>query len=226
MVTILHGENTVQSRDKLVQMIDQAKKTDSKVTRLEAKKLTLANLEENLGSSDLFGSNKLIIVEGLHSLPRSKNKTALIKLVAANQLPVILWEKRSLTKTMLKQFPQTEVFEFKLSKTLFKWLDSINSLRQEKSAVSLFHQTLQTDDVGLCFAMLTRQIRLLIQAKDGGVVRGAPFMISKLKKQAAGFDLDQLLELHSQLLDIDLKLKTSTGNLSLEQELDLLLLNM
>jgi DNA polymerase III delta subunit len=74
--------------------------------------------------------------------------------------------------------------------------------------------------------MLARQIRLLIQAKDGGAIAGPPFMVTKLKQQASGFSLAQLLTLHNQLVEIDYGIKTSTDAMTVRQQLDLLLLRL
>jgi hypothetical protein len=74
--------------------------------------------------------------------------------------------------------------------------------------------------------MIARQIRILLQIKDNHPPKLAPFMLSKLNKQAKEFSLEKLLNLHHQLYLIDQKQKLSTGLLDLEGELDLLLFNM
>ena len=75
----------------------------------------------------------------------------------------------------------------------------------------------------MCFAMLARQIRLLLSVKDGVVPKLAPFAVAKLQKQARAFTLDQLLRTHTTLVDIDRQQKTSTTQLSLHAQLDLLM---
>lgn len=226
MITIIYGENTVQSRKKLVDLLDSAKSQDQEVVRLEAKKLTEADLESALQAKSLFGNEQLVIIEGLHSLPRSKRKTNLIELAASSQIPLILWEKRSLTATMLKKFPQAKTLEFKLMNALFAWLDSLDGNQSKTAQLRKFHQALQSTDPHMCFVMLIRQVRLLIQTLDGGNIKGPPFMISKLKKQAQTFTLDRLLDVHHQLAVIDQQMKTSKLMLPLEKQLDLVVLNM
>lgn len=232
-MTILHGENQPQSRQALVVLLDQARQTGRDITRLEAAKLTPAILEETFGTTDLFGQPKTVVLEGLHSLPKSKKKDELIKTVAAavtnasDSIDCILWESRALTKTMLKLFPQAQVSEYKVSNYVFNWLDSLSPVPKTKPAqLKLLHQAITNEDAYLCFAMLMRQIRLLIQAKDGAAIKGPPFMISKLKKQAQPFTLEQLLTAHHKLLEIDLRQKTSAGLLHISQELDLFVLQL
>ncbi|MBU0578832.1 hypothetical protein KKE34_03535 [Patescibacteria group bacterium] len=227
MMTILHGENITASRNKLVELITLAKNKNKTIERLDAKKINLGILESKLVKQDLFGTEILVVIENLHSLPRSKNKTALIELASKSQVNLILWEKRQLTATMLKKFPKVEIFEFKLSNTLFAWLDTIRGDGKNiKKQLLTFHKTLATEDPHLCFVMLLRQIRMLIQVKDGGEISGPPWIKNKLKKQGETFDLNQLLNIHAQLLTIDLKQKTSSNSLELDQELDLLIMSM
>lgn len=226
---IIHGENTINSRQKLIEVIDLAKNQKQEIVRQESKTLNEAELEEILGSSDLFGTQKTIIIEGLHSLQTSKKKKLLIQMVANSELHnIVLWEKRSLTKTMLKQFAKTnnqsglEDYEFKASKTLFAWLDLLGKKNTQTQKLQLLHEAIEKDGEYFCFIMLIRQFRLLIQAKTGEKIGGAPFMIAKLNKQAQQFNLEELLSTYKELLEMDYAQKTSKGLLSMNQWLDLL----
>lgn len=228
---ILHGEHSLQSRAKLVEMIAAAKSAGRRLERVETTGITLAKLEEVVGAHDLFGQPKSVVVEGLHSLPKSKKKDELLVFISnvkeTPELEILIWENRALTKTMLKRFPSAKVTEFKIGSVVFTWLDSLSPSPASKTKqLQLFHKAVDAEDAFMCFAMLIRQIRLLIQARDGGQLKGAPFMIAKLKKQANSFTLDQLLKTHAKLLEIDLRQKTSSGWLNLTQELDLLLLQL
>ncbi len=228
---ILHGDNTIQSRERLVELITQAKNDGKTITRLPAKQLSEAELELALGANSLFGEERLIVIEELHSLPTSARKKQLIAILStASEDPgtpaCVLWEKRSLTKTMLKAFPNTQVKEYKMSKVLFRWLDSLSGQGEKKKQLELLHQAVKQDGEFFVFTMLCRQIRMLIQAADGHPLKGAPFMISKLKKQSSTFTLAQLLRLHKHAYDLDLNLKTSGSPLTLAQQLDLFVLKL
>ncbi|MCB9813713.1 MAG: hypothetical protein H6772_04895 [Pseudomonadales bacterium] len=224
---IIHGENTVNSRQKLVEIITDKKAKDQEIFRLEAKKLSEANLEEILGATDLFGTSKTIIIEELHSLPTSNKKKNFIELLSKPQThDIILWEKRLLTKTMLNKFPNAQIYEYKISKTLFAWLDLLGSKDSDNKKLNLLHSAIETDGDFFCFLMLIRQIRSLVEIKSGGLPKGAPFMISKIKAQASKFSLEKLLDLYEYLLKIDQSQKTSKSNLNLLQTLDLLTLKM
>jgi DNA polymerase III delta subunit len=220
---IIHGENIIASRQKLIEIIDLAKNQKQEIIRQESKTLDEARLEELLGSSDLFGTKKTIIIESLHSLQTSKKKKLLIKMCANSELHnLVLWEKRTLTKTMLKQFGTAENYEFKASKTLFAWLDLFGQKNTETKKLQLLHEAINKDGEYFCFIMLIRQFRLLIQAKTGEKIGGAPFMITKLNKQAALFTIEELLKTYKEILKMDYALKTSKNLLSMSQWLDLL----
>jgi DNA polymerase III delta subunit len=227
MITIIHGEHIVKSRDALVNLITSYKQKGYEIQRLNAKNIELGALESALISQDLFGSDRVLVIEGLHSTPRSTKKNQLIDAVAQSQIDVVLWEQRELTKTMLKAFLNATTQYFKLTSDTFNWLDSLNgSGTNRELSVKLFHQALKQEDAFFLLIMMARQVRLLIQSIDGGVIKGPPFVVSKLKKQASSFSLQQLVTIHSALLEIDYAQKTSSKPLTLEQELDLLQLNM
>ncbi len=229
---ILHGDHIVHSRAALGTYIDTARENNVTIERLVAKKLTRSELEEALVSTSLFATAKLVIIEELHSLPKSKRKDELIALVAEHAAQpatpgetIILWESRSLTPTMVKKFAKARVQEFKLSKKLFSWLDSLGT-PNVKQKLLLAQEAIATEGEYLCFSMLVRQVRLLIQAKDGGTIKGAPFMITKLQSQARRFTLESLLKTHAQLLELDRQMKQSGSILSMTQQLDLVTLAM
>jgi hypothetical protein len=230
-ILILHGEHLAHSRQKLGEVLDQAKRQGKEITRLAAASLDLPQLEQTLGENSLFGTPKCVVIEELHSLPTSARKKELLEVLASEskkpETPdIVLWEKRALTKTMISKFPQAQAQEFKISKSIFTWLDSLSGKKgTQQKQLQLLHQAVAEEDEWYCFIMLARQVRLLIQAKEGEV-NGAPFMIAKLKKQAGTFSLEQLQRLHTKLLKLDQRHKTSTNTFTLLQDLDLLLLQL
>ena len=53
MIKILHGENTIKSREKLVSLLTDLQAKGIKIVRLEANKLNLPELEAALIQTDL-----------------------------------------------------------------------------------------------------------------------------------------------------------------------------
>lgn len=228
MLKIIHGENQVASRKKLVEFIKQAKKQNKEILSFSAEKLDRAKLESALLSESLFSNEKLLIIEGLYSLPKSKKKDEFIDLIASASIEIILWDKKLLTKTNFKKLPtDLENYEFKITPKMWSFLDALSTNPKTKTSVmKLFKESVEGDGAEFVFLMIARQIRMLIQIKENNPPRIAPFMLGKLNRQAKDFSLKKLLGLHQQLYLIDQKQKLSTGLLSLESELDLLLFNM
>lgn len=237
---LIHGDNTFKSREKLGAIIDQIKNENIEITRLDAPSLSLNDLENALLSNALFVQPEAILIEGLHSLPTSGRKKELLSycseyLQKQSKDPesypkqLILWEKRLLTKTMLKPFVAVgaEIFEFKVSSQLFKWLESLTPEKSRKTSLLVSLQTvLSQENEFIIFSMFARQIRLLLELKSGSLPKVAPFLVGKLKKQAGLFTEQQLLEIHKKLVQIDTNIKTSGSHLTLAQQLDLLVLKM
>ena len=222
MIQLIHGDNEAKARILLVDLIKKAKLQQRSVLSLEGSKLSEGDLETALGSNSLFGETPLVVIEHLLAGVRSKKKTALIEMVAHANTDVIVFENKTLSAAALKQLPTAIVSAFPIANSLFAWLDDLGSSAPTSKKITLLRQALEQEDTFLCFAMLSRQLRLLIQVCTNTPVAIAPFMLTKLKRQAANFSLPTLLKLHTKLYELDLASKQSAKPLDLRQELELL----
>jgi hypothetical protein len=164
-----------------------------------------------------------VVIDRLHGLVKSKGKDELIDLIAKNaegETQLLLLENKVLTVTMLKKFPTAKVMVFKLPMLLFSFVDSIG-LQPPARLITSFHQIIQTQDAEFVFAMIMRQVRLLLAYVSDGSYSGSPFGRNKIVTQSSHFQLGKLMELHRQLLAIDIGQKTSKSALSITQEIDL-----
>lgn len=225
MLTILHGDDEVAIHKELSRLIGDATARGVQVVRVDAKGLTLPQLESMLGTQDLFATEKVLVIDRLHGLVKSKAKDELIDLVAsqaAGTTSIALTENKVLTATMLKKFPTAKALLFKLPMLLFSFVDSIG--KQPKSQlISTFHQIILTQEAEFVFAMIVRQVRMLIAYVSDGTYSGSPFGRNKIVSQASQFSLPKLLMIHESLLQIDIGQKTSRSPLTLTQEIDLFL---
>ncbi len=89
--------------------------------------------------------------------------------------------------------------------------------------ISQFHTILESQDAEFVFAMIIRQVRQMLLFLSDGSFSGPPFARGKLEKQAKRFSVERLLTLHTRLLEIDRRQKTSRSALTLPQEIDLFL---
>lgn len=225
MFTILHGDDEMQVHKELARLISQAKQRGEQVVHLAAKEITIPDLESTIGTQELFAAEKLVVIDRLHSLPKSKRKDELIDWIAAQKSDVthiVFVENKILTPTMLKNFATAQVQLYKLPSLVFTFIDALGTQPSHR-LITMFHQIIATQDTEFVFTMIVRQVRILIAFVADGVYEGPPFGRSKIQKQSQAFSLEQLLALHSKLLHIDQRQKTSRASLTLAQEIDLLL---
>jgi DNA polymerase-3 subunit delta len=108
---------------------------------------------------------------------------------------------------------------------IFALVDAIG-LRQGKEAIAKLHQVLQEDDASYAFAMIIRQFRLILRAReliDSGKtpdrsIHRSEFVVRKVAAQARNFSLPDLERIYHELLEIDLESKN--GGMELDVALD------
>lgn len=225
MIFVFHGDNEPALHGELFKYIQTAKDRGVEVIRLDAKKIDVPILETAVGTDALFASDKLVVIDGLFSLLKSKRKDELMNWLKEHDAPTLslfLTEKKTLTATQIKIFPSAQVKVFKYPAILFQWLESIGTVPPVR-IIEMFHAVLEREDAQLCFIMLIRQVRTLVAYVVDGTFDGPPFLRGKIASQARQFSKEKILALHSTLLEIDLAQKTSRNVLSLDQNLDLIL---
>lgn len=219
---ILHGENQVQSRKALSEIIRQAKKEGFEITRLSGENLDKSTLLTALRSQALFSGDHLVVVENFLANFQGANKV--IKEIPQDSAQVVFWEGRALSKTATSGLPKNfEVLEFKIPVSVFKFLESLTS-KKSQVALKLLRQAVKDDSADFILLMLARQARLLIWAKlDPKTLKVAPWQRSRLLEQAKKWDRDKLLAFHSELLNLDRANKRSRLPEDLSSSLDLLI---
>lgn len=225
-INIFHGDNQASSRALLTAQLDLSKNRGVEIITLDGDKITPADLETALSTSNLFAPTA-ILIENLLSRLRSHAKDDCMTLLARYQgdKDIYLWERKEVTKLTLNKLPQAVV---KLSKTpalIFNFLDALypgNATR----ALELFRELCATGyEPIVAMTLIARHISSLIQIVDGTTPKLAPFQITKLKNIARYWKLSQLIEFHDQLLQIDYSIKSGHSSLSYADHLDILLLS-
>jgi len=224
MIKVFHGDSLVMSRKAFLEALEAAKNERKEVVHLEGKNLTVNGLTVALESKSLFKDDKSIFIESLLSLTKSKEKEKLLEILQKNNhLEIYLWEPREIPKTLVDQYVDFHLQIFKLPAIIFKFLESLRP-NNTQNLLDLFHQALAQDEPEMIFALLIRQIRLLILALEGEkYLTGAPWQKSRLLIQAKYFSKEKLKELFQKLLLIDYQQKTSQTPFDLSSSLDLFL---
>lgn len=104
---------------------------------------------------------------------------------------------------------------------VFAMVDAIGGL-DAGGAMAHLHRLLQDEDPRYAFAMVVRQFRLLIQARealDEGIdpktaMHEHPFVVGKISGQARNFSLPQLERIYQHLLRVDVNSKIGRADVS------------
>ena len=219
MITVLHGDNTLKSREEFGAYLTGNKGKEG--MRLEGAGLTWEAVSAAVRGTSLFGDERVVVIEKLFSLPAALRKK-IIDLIIKNDGEVVLWEEKKLTAAQLASLAGAEIKEFRVAKVLFKFLDGIK-VGAAKEAIELLHLTLGQEEAELVWAMLERQVRLLILAKSGELDGMAEWQIKRFASAASGFSQQKLVEMYLDLVRNDWRRKTSVATMDLKGILDLYL---
>lgn len=220
MITILHGDNTEESRAELVKLVAATKGQD--LRRLDGKNLEQSALTQALESSSLFGSNVHVVVENLFSKLGKKQKLsqeyAAILARAPSEAQIIVWEEKELSATVLKTIsPKARVQLFKMPVVIFQLLDGLRP-RAAPELLPLYEKAVAAQAPELVFAMLVRRVRQLLMVKDGIAPEGMQgWQEARLTNQARAFTMEQLVRMHKTLLAAEYSLKSGTSPFTLTQ---------
>ena len=225
MLLLLHGNQTVRSRQVLVDTITKAKTQGlTDITRFLGPSLTLNGLTVAAESASMFTSNRLIIIENLFLLKSKTMLASVLKyMVGLNQATshLIIWESKLLTAAQIKSLPQFTVQLFKASKVTYKALDELKPNHQTLF-LPLFEEAYQKDTPEFVFFMLVRHLRLLLTVSSAKTAIPV-WQANKLIAQAKLLGGQNLLTLHVQLTDLDWRLKTGQIVSTLQSELNYIL---
>ncbi len=227
MILLIHGDNVKSSRD--LYFSKQQPFTD--VTPLSGDELTLTSLLQEVGSSNLFGVDTPLFIENLLTKKKGDELAAIVKLLAehSGKREIILWEGKEVDKKTITNLGKITNSLHKISQNVFAFLDSIRP-KNSKQMLSLFHESLATNDPEMIFFLLIRQVRLLFALQTGSSIeetrRLAPWQQGKIRKQASLFSEKELHAIYSELFILEKKMKTGGLTLPLEKEIDILLLKL
>lgn len=217
-MVIIHGEDKVSSYKRLIELSDSYKQNQIEVISYDPQDLDITTLRQEL-SSGLFGTSKCFIIKNLLSTLKSKSKDKIIDLLKQDSTQeVILYESKSVSATNLKAFPKAKVEAFEISPIIFKFLDCLRPRNIRQILLGWKKLTEGGNEPEYIFAMVVRQVRLLIQAKSGpSYLKMAPYPKKLITAQAENYTLDQLISLHTALYEIDKKIKTGASPVGMEQ---------
>lgn len=219
---ILHGENRVESRKKLSEIIREAKGKGWEVTRVDGTSLTRGELLTHARSQTLLSTGQLLVIENFFK-NNKKAAEEVLEIPQDDAITLVFWEGKALTPAIVRKLQaKFTVQEFKIAVAVFKFLDSL-SLGNARVSLKLLLEAKNRDEAEFLLIMMARQVRLLIWAKeDADTLKLAPWMKSNLSRQSEKFTLDELLSFHNKLLELDRDNKHSRLPENLDASLELL----
>lgn len=229
MLTLIHGEDTVASRNRLTE--EKEKLTSEDIITLEGTKLQYSDVILATQSGSLIANTRVVVIENLIFGGLSKAKIEVINYLTSKecQVDIILWEKTEITKGIItRYFSSAKVYSFKPPTVLFKFLDIIGTTSGPQLLIS-FHNALKNSSAELTFVLMIRQLRNLIIAKDlnSRSFETIPsWQLNKLASQSRYFTLDGLIFSYRKLLSIDYKIKNGQTPYNLSQLLDIFLVTL
>ncbi len=231
MLHLFHGENIELSRKELIALKESF--LGGEIINLNGKIASITDIYQATQSDSLFNTKKLVIIEnffvklGKKKSAIDKNIWKLIQQIPDN-LDVVFWEEKKIPKIIINELPKkTDIALFEIDRLIFNLMDSIIP-NQTSLLLHKIENVIKNDSSELVFAMLVRQFRLLIMVKEmnKSIPDLSPWQISKLNKQAQYFESEKLLELYNEILNIDVRMKTSSGAFNLTDELKLFLIKI
>ena len=219
MLTLIHGDNIVLSRNELTRIKNTA--VGKEIRDINGKNISESDLRQSVESLSLFGNTVLIVIENLFSpLGRKEKQVALVSEIistASNMVDIVIWEPKEVGKTVLNGVKKAKVQLYKISSTLFDFLDSL-APHQHAHILALFEKTLDGSPVELILFMLGSRVRHLIQVKDNVMPdKMSPWQSMRLTNQAKSFTMDKLLAMHNTLIELEYLFKTGSTPFTLTQ---------
>lgn len=226
MISVFHGDDLVASRKNFLSNKDKNSITFDSISILDS------DLEQALSSGNLFGEGKKIFIENLFNKKAAKNYLTVVALVNkySKDAEIFIWHEKEVGRKLLSEFDKVFDDNSKIPSNIFGFLDNIRP--QNKYNLISFHEALKNNEIEIVFFMIIRQFRLLLGILSDSmdsideVKRLAPWQKEKLQRQARFFGEEQLKSIYKKIYKIDKSIKTGRSNLTLEQNVDILLLEI
>ncbi len=220
-IFLIHGDDNDKSYKRLNNFIAEAKKRNWELVYLDESPFSIA---ENIASASLFSGERFLIHRNFNRVPK-KDLEFLSKNSDKYEGNIVFYSENEVPKTLSNKLPKkTKIEDFKLPVLLWKFLDSIYP-GNSKNVNSLYTEITKDKPAEFIFGLIARLLRDLYWAKASPETLPYPsWRAGKLKSQANRFLTGSLDNLISGMAKIDIQSKTS--NVSLENELNLMLVSI
>lgn len=216
MLFLLHGSDISSSREALLG-IKKNYSPDS-ITTFAAEKFDSDELKRVSETPSMFSDRRLVVIEGKlpttgYPLPIIPPTTDLIFWIGEE-----LKSSNKLVKLVRDSGGQVRLFRERTPTHVFGFLDAL-AYKNKKKAFLELHRLLDQGEAPLyLLTMIVWQVRNLLSVKvsRGRGFKGMnPYVLKKSQNQAKNFEEESLVEVFRDLLDAEVKLKTTPLNSAL-----------
>lgn len=221
MKTILiHGNYIQKSYLRLSLFIDEAKKREWEVIRIDPK--SSLDLIHKISTQSLFDIDKLLVIQN----PKLIDKKGLLWLKQnKDNLPgtLVFYQEGNLAKSSINSLPKLDKLEqYTLPRNLFKFLESFYP-GNSNVCLKLYYDVLNSEPVEFVFSLLSKQVRDLYWVLvEPSTIPYPSWRVAKLENQSKHYIKNDLVDLINTLSKLDIRTKTTKQNLT--DSLDLLIL--
>ena len=217
---IIHGDDTIRSYQFLSNLIKKTKKNKWQIINIDSGKDT--SFSESITQDSLFDKKRLYILKNYKYLNKSDLKWIKEKLNDFDGYLVVYQEGKIASQFIKSIKGDKKERLFELPVIVFKFLESFYP-GNSKEALNILYGLKSNKPVEFIFTMLARHLKDLYWVSiDPSSIPYASWRVSKLEKQLIGFPDGKVESIIKQMSDLDIKVKTSKE--SLEESLDLLIL--
>jgi hypothetical protein len=224
MLTIICGEDSVESRRYYTELQRTLKEKDFEIVNIDYRQVLELD-ETGSSESSLFSSKRAYFTQSLNKKVFKKmseqNEKKIKAIIESKQIQIYDWEE-DLQAREIKTIKGLIIKEFKPSQTIFKLLDSCypGNLKTFISTLNTLSES--TEDIFI-FIMLARHMRNILSVKVGEKIpKLASWQLAKLSNQAKYWDEKNLINFYQGLHRIDVNSKTNGTPFSVKEALEIL----
>jgi len=221
MVHYFYGENVIESRKALYNLLTVLNKSKCKVIYVDHKAFNEQILKNTLLNPSFFSEPQILLVESFSSFGTAQKKH-LIEILLRFSGEIVFWEEKNAppSSAIKKNFPGLSVRYFPQPKVLYKFLEAI-APKSQNNFLIYFDKLTREQPIDLVFYLLKQHIRNLVLYKyDPDMFKAYPsWRLNKIRFQAEQFNGSSLLSFYSEL--VELEFLNKSGKLPIELEIAL-----
>lgn len=214
MIYIIHGENTVSSRNYI--LARQKERGLEARIELEVTETDPDRLQEACQTFDIFGKAPLVVLDVSNAGRMNLDEYITVLESAPDEAEVFVFSAKKLSNTnvFIKNVSKLKAkalfFKEQPSANIFKFLDGVFDKKRKIAYQELRNLILSGEDPIYLLTMLQYGLRNIAYCKFGSSSYNKiqPFVKKKVQAQAQNFSEQDIVDLFSDLYKLDRNLKT------------------